>query len=388
MAAFTTIMAVISIVSTIASTAYQLQQQKKAKKKAEQAKDARKGFELVVEGDIIHFPLVYGRALIGGVRVWHATTSFYQFPAADHNSDVFWDIAPQYVEYMAGLSQVNYYRYDTSGNRIQVQKMIPNAPGGALNGTQVADKNQILMFQQALCHGPIQGCYDFVIDQNRYLSDPGLAKGGFRTEVHYNGGVANRTTYTNYAERANAKFHGLAYASTFIRINRDDPQFGGSVPTVQYFIEGRKVRPVIRSGSPGSYTYALGTRVYSNNPAWCLLDYLIKSDDLTGPSGVPLFDPGKGLDVSLIDLQSFYDAAQICARIVKTNVTTSGKVWRSTDGVRDIQTRDLPLYECNIVIDTEKQIRENIEILLGTMGDARLVWSAGQYKLNLKYPST
>jgi hypothetical protein len=48
----------------------------------------------------------------------------------------------------------------------------------------------------------------------------------------------------------------------------------------------------------------------------------------------------------------------------------------------------LPLYEANLTLDTKKTIRENVETILSTMGDARLIWSQGRYRLSLQYPAT
>jgi len=112
---------------------------------------------------------------------------------------------------------------------------------------------------------------------------------------------------------------------------------------------------------------------YSTNNAMVLLDYLL--DDTLG----------KALDVSEIDIDSFIAGAIICDIPVQ-EVTVGGKIWQPTDGSRNIQTRTLPLYECNIVLDSSKKVRDNIEAILATTGDARLVWSGGKYKFKLEDP--
>ena len=65
------------------------------------------------------------------------------------------------------------------------------------------------------------------------------------------------------------------------------------MPKIQAKIQGKKVV---------SYNSSLQAQsaAYSTNPAWCLLDYLTNTRY------------GKGLTTSEIDLQSFYDASQIC----------------------------------------------------------------------------
>jgi hypothetical protein len=378
---------IISYIITAVSIAYQVAQQHKMRKAARQAADARKGFEFVVEGEQISLPVIYGRAKVGGARVWHATLSTYT-AAPSVNADVYWDPVPPtaggFLTAVGYVGAISYVTIDRFGNTTPVVRNITTPVLGNLNATQVGNKNQYLYFQQALCHGPINAVYDFIIDDSRFMDDYSLSTGwaAFRTELIYGGSAANNTISVNFGERSRAKFYGIAYASTIVRLNRDDPQFNGTVPQVQYFIEGRKVRRI--NYSAGNYSLS-ATRVYDNNPAYCLLDYLILNDDLVA-EGKTLFSPGKRLSINDIDLPSFYAAAQICNRVVKTDVDVTGKLWRPTDGSRDIRKRDIPLFECNIVLDPEKTIRENIEAILSTMGDARLVWSEGKYKLNLKYP--
>jgi hypothetical protein len=352
---------------TIASIAYQVAQARKMKKAAKEAAEARKGFEIVVEGEAVNLPIVYGRAKVGGARTYHNVSNNFNYVTP--NSDK--------VLKTVGLDE-NY-----SGQ-----------------------KNEFLLFQQALCQGPINNVYDVVFDEGRYLNDPdvgfsdlkwydtggydesgnysssitssGSFKAGLRIDLHYgNTPKADAIASANFGERSTAVFDGLAYASTVIKLNRDEPQFN-NVPMQQFFIEGKKVRSVLFNGS----TYSLNsTRVYSNNPAYCLLDYLL--DDMFG----------KGLSVSQIDLKSFYDAAQICDTVVQSNATVGGKIFTPTLGGTGAagvtgSTRNIKLYECNIVVDTQKPIRENVETLLSTMGDARLVWSSGTYKLNMQYPTS
>ena len=49
---------------TIASIAYQVVQARKMKKAAREAAEARKGFEVVVEGEAVNLPVIYGRSKI------------------------------------------------------------------------------------------------------------------------------------------------------------------------------------------------------------------------------------------------------------------------------------------------------------------------------------
>jgi len=151
------------------------------------------------------------------------------------------------------------------------------------------------------------------------------------------------------------------------RLNRDDYNYNGE-PQVQFLMKGRKVRAV--ELNTGVYNLA-STFVYSNNPVLVLIDYLTNVEF------------GRGLPVAKMDLESFYNAAAACDTVVSSGRSIGGLV-NGGDG-----TRDLPLYECNITLDTESTIRENIERILETMGFAEMMWSPeGKYKLTLDYPTT
>jgi hypothetical protein len=325
MAAAFTALTWAAIAVTVVSIAYQAKEARKAKKRAAEAADARKGFEIPTERQSVSLPVVYGRGLIGGAQVFHSTRSKYK--AANPGAEA-----------------------------VVFQSKIL----GDIDGS----KNQFLYVQQALCHGPINNVIDWKLDDQN--SDTKELKYGQRLHVYKNGGVADPMMTANFSSRSNSLFTNTAYASMVFRLNRDEPQYGG-VPSVSFYIEGKLVRPVILSGSD----YILGSYTYSNNPALCLLDYLLDNNY------------GRGLDLSEVDLGSFYKGALVCGATVQSNVKVEGRIWSK----REITERNLPLYECNLVLDTEKPIRENIITLLSAMGDSDLVWSAGKYKLQIQYPA-
>jgi type II secretory pathway pseudopilin PulG len=324
---------VVAATVAVASVVYSVNQARKAKKEAERARqaaeaaaDARKGQEVAVEGESFSLPVIYGRGLISGARVYHNTSSNFNFANAGPNSVVF-----------------NYN----------------------LGGSRSGSKSEYLYVQQALCHSPINNIIDWRVDDQ--YDDVEELKYGQRFHVYKSGGVADPMMVANFSERSNSLFTNAAYASMVFRLNRDEPQYSG-VPNVSFFVEGKLVRPILFSNG----VYSLGNPVFSNNPALCLLDYLTNSDY------------GRGLLIDEIDIKSFYEASLICNKIVQENVSVSGRIWEK----RNITTRNLPLYECNIVIDTERPVRENVIEILSTMGDADLVWSSGKYKLQLQYPET
>jgi hypothetical protein len=409
---------VASWVVTVASAAYQYQQQRKMRKAAKAAEEARKGFEVVSEGVSTDLPIVYGYAKIGGIRVFHNTTGGFIY--ADSAADKKFDAGPpERLPYTYTFEETSYEwlakidGYDHVVTTTEVT--VPGRPSGLLNKSYGGSKNEFLWVQQALCQGPISAVHDVIINESMRLDDPLLGtyttngnasrvfglhagfdpgynggasstnapvsyyeikniKAAFRSEVFFGKNPQlDLLTSTNFGDRSQAKFTDMAFSMYVVRLDRDDPQFQGAVPDVQYLIEGKMVRTVVN----GELQLA---RIASNNPAWCLLDYLLEQPDLTLQSC-------KGLSPDEIDLVSFEKAAAICDKIVGER-PVGGQFWQPVDGSRSVKTQPLRLYECNIIVDTKKSFRENIEILLGTMGDARLVWSAGKYKLSLQYPET
>lgn len=366
----------LSTVVAVASVAFQLVQARKARKAAKDAAEARKGFEMVLEGEVSTLPIVYGRAKIGGVRVFHNTSGVFRY--ATPNSD---------KQFGVGASptvggEYDYLAADPSGNTggLLKNQQYAGRMSGLLDKDINGDKNEFLFFQQALCQGPINAVYDVVINESQFLDDPSFGalagdstgfsdkKAALRFDVHTSGGKADAIMSANFPERASATFSESAYASCVVRLDRDEPQFGG-VPTLQFLIEGSLVRKVVNGALQPDL-------VYSNNPAWCLLDYLLHPRS------------GKDMPLEQIDLESFEAAARVCESIVQSAATVGGKIFTPTDKSRVVKTRNLPLYECNIIVNVEKPIRENIESILSTMGDARLVWSSGRYKLLLQYPAS
>ena len=127
------------------------------------------------------------------------------------------------------------------------------------------------------------------------------------------------------------RLRGVCYLALRFKWNQD--AFTG-IPKVQAKIKGKKVV---------SYNSSLvaQTSAFKTNPAWCLLDYLTNERY------------GKGIAVSEIDLQSFYDASVVC----ETQVTPYS-------GASDIN-----IFDTNTVLDTSQKIIDNVrELLKGCRG--------------------
>lgn len=368
-----TTLAWLNAAVTAASMAYQYDQQRKAKAKAAAAAELRKGFEIVVDGEGGNVPFAYGRVKIGGFRVYKTTTSEFKYTAP--NSD---------KVFLAGTGEMVAFNYDEftyDGESLITTSVPVSATAGSyLNANKTGTKNEYLFFQQAIAIAPIQGIYDILINDEISFDDPILgtnventnsldinhAKSAMRIDCHYDGRVDN-IAKLNFANRANAAFPELAHTNCWFKINRDSPAFN-SIPNVTFIMEGRKVYNVEAGALSAS-------RTYSNNSPRVLLDYLMDKR-------------GKKLSVSKIDLASFETAIALGERTVISNAIVGGKIWRPTDVSRNVERRNIKLFECNLVLDTGAKVRDNIDKILATMGDARLVWSQGKYKLQVQVPES
>lgn len=369
----------------VASIAYQYTEAQKAqrlaekqRRDAEEAADKRKGYEIPVSGSVTDLPLVYGRAKVGGARVYHVVQDNCIHEAVE-NKDI----------------SFRFGAYDW------------------LDHSHIADKHRYLMFQQALCIGPINKVKDLILEGDTYLDNASLnadkntaAKGEDvadnwgcgRFDVHYNGGKACNWMSANQARRSTALFTGAAYLTAGVRMRRNNPYFS-SAPQVQALIEGRLVRDLI-ANADGTYTLS-NNRIYSTNLALCLLDYLLDF---------------KKVSLEHIDLATFHRVKTDC-QMTLTNDNSpgtdlfnmNGKIWRPTNYVwngkycvierqadgsyrgrpgdpneKMMHTR--PIYECNVMLDLKASHRDNINTILSCAVNASLVWSQGQYHLKMPTP--
>jgi len=177
-------------------------------------------------------------------------------------------------------------------------------------------------------------------DNNFYKNSESL----IRVEPHYgtDGQSASSLLSTLSSWGSNHKLSGLCYLAIRLKWNSD--AFAG-LPKIQAKIQGKKVvayNSSLQAQSPA----------YSTNPAWCLLDYLTNARY------------GKGLAISEIDLQSFYDASQVC--VTQVTPYSGGS--------------DINIFDTNTALDTSKTILTNVrELIKGCRG--YLPYSAGKYSL-------
>ena len=176
-------------------------------------------------------------------------------------------------------------------------------------------------------------------DSNFYKDSASL----ITVEPHYgtDGQSASSLLSTLSSWGSTHKLSGLSYLALKFTWNQD--AFTG-IPKVQSIVQGKKV--VAYNSSSVAQTAA-----HSDNPAWCLLDYLTNERY------------GKGLAIGNIDIPSFYTASGIC----DTDVTAYGST-------------TIDVMDCNAVIDTSRKVLDNVREL--TKGARSfLPFSAGKYKM-------
>ena len=221
--------------------------------------------------------------------------------------------------------------------------------------------NEFLYIALVLCEGEIESVDKIYIDDKEVTWSGALADDTLRTvgssdgnfykdsaslisvKCHY--GTDSQAqcdllgTLTNWT--TNHRLRGLAYISLKIKWNQD--AFAG-LPNIKALIKGKKV--VAYNSSSVAQTAA-----HSNNPAWCLLDYLTNERY------------GKGIPIANIDIPSFYTASGVC----DTDVTAYGST-------------TIDVLDCNAVIDTSKKVLDNVrELAKGAR--SFLPFTGGKYKM-------
>jgi hypothetical protein len=306
------------------STAFQIKKQRQLKAQQEAAAEERRGFEFTTSGEASPIPVCYGKNLVGGNAVTYRITN--SFLSSGNNAD---------STFSKGLST---------------------------NQTYLGTKNEFLHVQYVLCQEGITGVSGVKVNNLDY-DDPDQ-RFTHLIRTHNSGGVADDIEVSSSGQ-VNQRFTGCAFAAATFKLDRDDPQYNGA-PEMGFILTGRKVRQVNLNGG----VYSVGSYIDSNNPALCLLDYLLNDKF------------GRDLSASDVDLKSFYDAAIICGTTVTTR--NVGGIINGGDG-----TRAIPLFECNVTLSPDDTIRDNIEVIMNTMAAAELTWtSEGKYKLQVEYPTT
>ena len=274
-----------------------------------------KGILLNKQSNDASIPIIYGERLVGGTRVFldsgGGTTNQYL-----------------YMAIVMAEGEIN------SIEEIRIDDKAVTWASSLSDGTEVEVNSS---------------------DANFYKADPNVegssAESLIRVEPHFGTDGQSASGILSALDNwgTNHKLSGLCYLALRFKWNQD--AFTG-IPKVQAKIKGKKVKTYNASLVEQSASY-------STNPAWCLLDYLTNERY------------GKGLAISNIDLQSFYDASLVC----ETQVTPySGG-------------SDINIFDTNAVIDTSRKIIENVrELVKGCRG--YLPYSSGKYSLVIETTGT
>ena len=277
--------------------------------------DFEKGILLNKQSNDASIPVIYGERLVGGTRV------FLDSGGGTSNQYL-------YMAIVMAEGEIN------SIEEIRVDDKVVTWASSLTDGTEVEVDSS---------------------DSNFYKADPNVegssAESLIRVEPHFgtDGQTASGilSTLSNWGTLY--KLSGLCYLALRFKWNQD--AFSG-IPKVQAKIKGKKVV---------AYNSSLvaQTKAYSTNPAWCLLDYLTNERY------------GKGLSISDIDLQSFYDASVVC--------TTQVEPYSGASNIN--------IFDTNAVLDTSRKIIENVrELVKGCRG--YLPYTSGKYKLVIETTGT
>lgn len=155
------------------------------------------------------------------------------------------------------------------------------------------------------------------------------------------------TSSQNVDSRGSADVNGLR-RTAYLAITFEASEKLPNLPTVTSVVEGLKVETWAASAWSGS--------TYSQNPAACIRDYLLRSKEIGGA----------GLASGDIDDTSFGSVYDTCAASV-------------SDGAGSTEAR----YELNYVIDTRRSVLDNLQDMLASFG-GYLVYKAGKLHLGVK----
>ena len=273
--------------------------------------DFEKGILVNKQSNDANIPVIYGERLTGGTRVFIETSGT--------------DNTYLYMAIVMAEGEINDIE------EIRVDDKAITWASALSDGTEVEVNSSDSNFYKAIGEGSPESL--------------------IRVEPHYgtDGQSASSLLSTLSSWGSNHKLSGLCYLAIRFKWNQD--AFTG-IPRVQTKIQGKKVKTYNASLVEQSISY-------STNPAWCLLDYLTNARY------------GKGLAVSEIDLQSFYDSSQVC--VTQVTPYSGGS--------------DINIFDTNTALDTSRSILDNVrEMLKGCRG--YLPYNAGKYNLIIETTGT
>ena len=248
-----------------------------------------------------------------------------------------------YGERLVGGTRVFIETSGTDNTYLYVALVLSEGEVNSIEEIRVDDK--VVTFDGALTHGTVREVASsygiFYKDSTSHIQ--------IQAFLGKDDQVASSVLSTLSSWGSNHKLSGICYLALRFKWSQDI--FGG-IPQVQAKVKGKKIVTLASNLSEQ-------TASFSTNPAFCLLDYLRNERY------------GKGIATTDIDLQSFYDASQVC--VTQVTPFSGGS--------------DINIFDCNAVIDTSKKVLDNVrDIIRGMRG--YLPYVQGKYKLVIETTGT
>ena len=248
-----------------------------------------------------------------------------------------------YGERLVGGTRVFIETSGTDNTYLYVALVLAEGEVNSIEQIRVDDK--VVTFDGALTHGTVREVASS--DSNFYKDSTSHIQ--VQAFMGTDDQVASSVLTPLSSWGSNHRLRGICYLALRFKWNQD--VFGG-IPIVQAKVKGKKIVTLASNLSEQ-------TASFSTNPAFCLLDYLRNERY------------GKGIATSSLDLQSFYDASQVC--VTQVTPFSGGS--------------DINLFDCNAVVDTSKKVLDNVrDIVKGMRG--YLPYVQGKYKLVIETTGT
>ena len=238
--------------------------------------------------------------------------------------------------------------------------------------------NEYLYMIFALAEGQCESCESIYIDDKLVTWSGSLTDGTARTVASSDSNFYKNSTSLITATwydgddsqsydstvgvlsnwTSNHRLRGISYLSLKFKWNVD---VFGAVPNVKAIIKGKKVyNPNLdgtKTGGTGSHREdTVSTYEWSDNPIYCLLDYLRNTR--------------YGMGIPNANFDSNYADWQTAGDIADTNVTAYGST-------------TIDIFDCNTVLDTKQKVIDNVkDLLTGCRG--YLNYTAGEYKITVE----
>ncbi len=248
-----------------------------------------------------------------------------------------------YGERLIGGTRVFIETSGTDNTYLYVALVLSEGEVNSIEEIRVDDK--VVTFDGALTHGTVR---EVASSDSNFFKDS-TSHIQIQAFMGTDDQVASSVLTPLSSWGSNHRLRGICYLALRFKWNQD--VFAG-IPVVQAKVRGKKIVTLASDLSEQ-------TASFSTNPAFCLLDYLRNERY------------GKGIATSSLDLQSFYDASQVC--VTQVTPFSGGS--------------DINLFDCNAVVDTSKKVIDNVrDIIKGMRG--YLPYVQGKYKLVIETTGT